>query len=227
MVSEAEHKDTDVKDDSGDSDEEEEEEEEEEEGEGKIGGGDDKDPLGAPARDPPGPPPGRPPPPPPSLPQMPPPLFGQTFPPRFGMPPGPPPGAPPPRFGGAPPRPLMPPPIHSGAMLSAPPTRIRANQADSSKPESVVISAQPRLRNMAAETTKFMPTSLRVRRDQTKGTKPKLKINQDLTRQSGAGVSSAAASGGGGGNRTQGQSSAVHMQGDAYDTFMHEMQGLL
>ena len=165
--------------------------------------------------EPPGPPPGQPPPIPqilPPPPPGPPPLFGQTFPPRFGLPPGPPPGAPP-RFG-APPRPLLRPQIHSGAVLSAPPTRIRPGQANA-KSASAVISAQPQLRNMAAEVTKFMPTSLKVRRDQPKPAKPRMKLNQEMTRQQavGHGVSSG--------------SRAVHMQGDAYDTFMQEMQGLL
>ena len=150
---------------------------------------------------------------PPPAPPGPPPLFRQTFPTRFGIPPGPPPGAPPsglPLRFGAPPRPLMP-PIHSGAVLSAPPTRIHS----ATKSVSAVISAQPQLRNMTAEVTKFMPTSLRVRRDQPKATKPKLKLNQEVTQQQSTGQIV-----GTGGGR-------VHVQGDAYDTFMHEMQGLL
>jgi WW domain-binding protein 11 len=80
------------------------------------------------------------------------------------------------------------------------------------KPSGAIISAQPQLRNMTAEVTKFMPTSLRVRRDNPKMSKPKLKVGQhELTRQ----ISG------------HGTGSGIHMQGDAYDTFMHEMQGLL
>lgn len=159
-------------------------------------------------------PPPQPPPPPPSssLPQIPPPappgpppLLSQTFPPQFGMPPGPPPG-PPPRFGSIP-RPLMGARIHSGAVVSAPPK----SRATDPKSASAVISAQPQLRNMTAEVTKFMPTSVRVRRDQPKASKPKLKL-APIQQVSG---------------RVVGSSSGVQVQGDAYDTFMQEMQGLL
>ena len=150
----------------------------------------------------------------------PPPLFPQPFPPaRFGFPPAPPPG-PPPGFSGPPPRPLMPPQIPSGAILSAPPTRVQhdnsqGSSAGSGPSRSAIISAQPQLRNMTAEVTKFMPTSLRVRRDHPKAAKPKLKVNadQEAGRQPTSG-------------RTQ-QTAGMHVQGDAYDTFMHEMQGLL
>lgn len=166
----------------------------------------------APLKDPPGPPPGQP----PTLPQAPPPappgpppLLRQTFPmgPRFGMPPGPPPA--PPNFISMP-RPLM---ARSQAVVSAPPTRIKSGAVET-KPAGAVISAQPQLRNMTAEVTKFMPTSLRVRRDHPKTGKPKLKLGQqEQTQQSASG-------------RGQGVS-AMHVQGDAYDTFMHEMQGFL
>lgn len=169
-----------------------------------------------PQQDLPGPPPGQPPAqpqaPPPAPPGPPPPLFGQTFPPRFSMPPGPPPV--PPSFGSVP-RPLMmPPQIHSQAVLSAPPTRIKSTPMEA-KPASAIISAQPQLRNMTAEITKFMPTSLRVRRDHPKASKPKLKLGQQEQTQQVSG-------------RGQGVTGdSIHMQGDAYDTFMHEMQGLL
>lgn len=158
-----------------------------------------------PRKAPPGPPPGQPPTllrVPPPAPPGPPPLF----PPHFGMPPGLPPA--PPSFGSVP-RPLMmPPQVHSQAVLSAPPTRIKSG----SKPAGAVISAQPQLRNMTAEVTKFMPTSLRVRRDHPKVNKPKMKLGQQEPTQQISG-------------RSQGVGSG--MQGDAYDTFMHEMQGLL
>lgn len=96
------------------------------------------------------------------------------------------------------------------AVLSAPPTRIGSGAIDA-KPPSVVISAQPQLRNMTAEVTKFMPTSLRVRRDQPKSGKPKLKLGQQEQNS----------------GRGQRVHSGIHVQGDAYDTFMHEMQDLL
>ena len=203
---------------------------------------------------PPGPPPGLPPgllqaPPmmqmPPPAPPGPPPLFGQGFPqPPIGLPPGPPPpGGPPPRFGPPPPgpssisgsnapKPLIPPNpnrphIQSNAVLSAPPTRNQpSTSAESStisgggKQRGAVISAQPQLRNMTAEVTKFMPTSLRVRRDQPKGTKVKPKApglmqpRQVATQQ----------------QQQQPRRSNVPyrgIQGDAYDAFMKEMEGLL
>lgn len=147
---------------------------------------------------------------PPPAPPGPPPLLAQTFPPRFGIPPGPPPGAPP-RFTSLP-RPLMAAQIHSQAVVSAPPTRVKSGSSES-KPVSAVISAQPQLRNMTAEVTKFMPTSLRVRRNQPKTNKPKLKLGQEPIQQIGG--------------RVVGSGAGVHMQGDAYDTFMQEMQGLL
>ena len=204
---------------------------------------------------PPGPPPGLPPgllqaPPmiqmPPPAPPGPPPLFGQGFPPPpIGLPPRPPPpGGPPPRFGPPPPgpstsgprapKPLIPPNpnrphIQSSAVLSAPPTR---NQpSTSAEPSTVssgkqqrgaIISAQPQLRNMTAEVTKFMPTSLRVRRDQPKGTKVKPKGVPGLMqpRQ----VASQ--------QQKQLQQQRMNVpsrgvQGDAYDAFMKEMEGLM
>lgn len=180
---------------------------------------------------PPGPPPGLPPgmlqvPPmvraPPPAPPGPPPLFGQGFPPRVGLPPGPPPGVPPPRFG-MPPKPLMPPNpnrphIQSGAILSAPPTRNTATSGETSvttKPGAATISAQPQLRNMTAEVTKFMPTSLRVRRDQPTAARPKPRAPAS-TRMQPRQLSVP---------KTKTQPKG--MQGDAYDAFMKEMQGLL
>ena len=157
-------------------------------------------------------------------PAVPPPLFPQAFPPsRYAFPPGHPVG-PPPRYDGPPPRPLMPSQVQSGAVLSAPPTRAQQDSGSggvadtASGTRSAIISAQPRLRNMTAEVTKFMPTSLRVRRDQPKATKPKLKVNtatQEPTHHQPIS------------GRTAQAVAGVHVQGDAYDSFMHEMQGLL
>ena len=183
---------------------------------------------------PPGPPPG----PPPGLPMFsthpPPPLFNQAPPPplgRFGVPPGPPPGIPPPpshpppNISASVPRPLIPtgsklqggnaPHIQSSAILSAPST---GKGKGSSKP-SAIISAQPQLRNIQAEVTKFLPTALRVRRDQPKINKPRLRSQPGMTQESKASVMSSTGLGG------MGRSSGG-LQGD-YDTFMQEMQGLL
>lgn len=160
---------------------------------------------------------------PPPAPPGPPPLFRQGFPPHIGLPPRPPPGGPPPRFG-APPKPLIPPNpnrphIQSGAVLSAPPRRNQpsttaASESTSSGKGGAIISAQPQLRNMTAEVTKFMPTSLRVRRDQPKGVKPAkpkapgmMQPRQVVTQRA--------------------KIPARGMQGDAYDAFMKEMEGLI
>ena len=200
---------------------------------------------------PPGPPPGLPPgllqaPPmiqmPPPAPPGPPPLFGQGFPPPpIGLPPRPPPpGGPPTRFGAPPssaagpraPKPLIPPNpnrphIQSGAVLSAPPTRNQPSTSaepstiSSGKQRGAVISAQPQLRNMTAEVTKFMPTSLRVRRDQPKGTTYKMKPKAPGLMQPRQVASQ---------HQQQQQRSKIAargMQGDAYDAFMKEMQGLI
>lgn len=81
-----------------------------------------------------------------------------------------------------------------------------------------VISAQPQLRNVQAEVTKFMPTSLRVRRDQPKGVKAKLRTAGGLAGKGGEGSLS---------NPSSSSTSRPGMQGDAYKAFMEEMQGLL
>ena len=195
---------------------------------------------------PPGPPPGPPPgvaqqqaagtaPPlmrvPPPPPAGPPPMFGQF--PRMGIPPGPPPGIPPP--GRPPPRPGMPitlphplippnpnrPHIQSHAVLSAPPTINKSAPGDSGR--SAVISAQPQIRNMQAEVTKFLPTSLRVRRDHPKVAKPSVKAKASQSSGAGGSVPQQRTVPSSLGSRA----SAGAMQGDAYDAFMKEMQGLL
>ena len=198
---------------------------------------------------PPGPPPGLPPgllqaPPmiqmPPPAPPGPPPLFGQGFPPPpIGLPPRPPPpGGPPPRFGPPPPsasgprapKPLIPPNpnrphIQSSAVLSAPPMRNQPSMsaepstAGSVKQRGAIISAQPQLRNMTAEVTKFMPTSLRVRRDQPKGTKVKPKAAPGLMQPRQVAATQQ--------KKPQQQRLNIPSRGDAYDAFMKEMEGLI
>lgn len=77
---------------------------------------------------------------------------------------------------------------------------------------SATISAQPQIRNIQAEVTKFMPTSLKVRRDQPKAARKKFHKVQDLPNMN-----------------SQYSSSKVmqHETSDAYETFMKEMDGLL
>lgn len=148
----------------------------------------------------------RPPPPPPGLPPARP-----LFPPS-GMTtlPPPPPGLPPPAanfvimpgFSRA--RQQQQPHIQSQPMLKTP------------LPEdtigSATISAQPQIRNIQAEVTKFMPTSLKVRRDQPKAARKKFHKMQDVPN-----------------TNSQYSSSKVmqHETSDAYETFMKEMDGLL
>ena len=77
-----------------------------------------------------------------------------------------------------------------------------------------MISAQPQLRNIQAEVTKFMPTSLRVRREVPKAAAGKMKSKP---------VS-------GGGGLTSGGREGVRgggVQGDAYNSFMRDIEGIL
>ena len=182
-----------------------------------------------------------PPPPPPG----PPPLFAPRFPPPgIGIPPGPPPGLPPGLRPPAPapssftpPRvPVAQPHIQSQAVLSSLPSR-QKTPSSSGPPLAVtlkvgrgggatagkggqrtVISAQPQLRNIQAEVTKFMPTSLRVRREVPKPMASKMKVAKPPGQSvgaSGVGVASGRGKERGG------------LQGDAYNAFMKEMEGFL
>lgn len=149
-----------------------------------------------------------PPPPPPG----PPPNFAHPlplFPQSSQFPPPPPPPPPPvlPRRRTHPPPP--PPPLFNKPSPHIQSTPVSTNQAP-------VISAQPQLRNVQAEVTKFMPTSLRVRRDQPKAVKAKMRTNL-----SNEGLATKGSSG------SSSSSGRSLVQGDAYETFMAEMQGLL
>lgn len=147
----------------------------------------------------------RPPPPPPGMPPVQP-LFPPS---RMGALPPPPPGLPPPpnNFLLVPntPRVQQQPHIQSQPVLKAP--------ASEETIGSATISAQPQIRNIQAEVTKFMPTSLKVRRDQPKAIRKKLPTKTQ-------GISSVSSQ----------YTSSRAMQdetGDAYDAFMKEMDGLL
>uniref|UniRef100_A0A8C5RPW2 Wbp11/ELF5/Saf1 N-terminal domain-containing protein n=1 Tax=Laticauda laticaudata TaxID=8630 RepID=A0A8C5RPW2_LATLA len=178
---------------------------------------------------PPGPPPGRPPGPPPGPPP--------------GLPPGPPPRGPPPRLpppappGIPPPRPgmlrppLVPPPglfppapIPNPGVLSAPPSLIQRPKTDDTsaatieKKATATISAKPQITNPKAEITRFVPTALRVRRE-NKGTtasvlrKPDDEPSVQITKTTPKVGSSAPVS--------------VQTKDDVYEAFMKEMEGLL
>ncbi|XP_026736433.1 WW domain-binding protein 11 [Trichoplusia ni] len=151
--------------------------------------------LGPPG--PPGPPPG-PPGPPPGPPGPPPGAPGAR-----GMlrPPGPPPGAPPRLL-----RPLVPPPppkTHPPvSVLSAAPVLITKKDAQ----QGATISAKPQIRNLSADVTRFVPSALRVKREDKKA-KPGIKSGlvqrpADIPKQ-------------------------APSKDDAYMQFMKEMEGLL
>ncbi|XP_029446330.1 WW domain-binding protein 11 [Rhinatrema bivittatum] len=176
---------------------------------------------------PPGPPPGRPPGPPPGPPP--------------GLPPGPPPRGPPPRLpppappGIPPPRllrpPLVPPPgpvppglfppapLPNPGVLSAPPSLIqRPKQEESSatieKKATTTISAKPQITNPKAEITRFVPTALRVRRE-NKAAAPQKKPEEESVVHVSKTVPKA------------GVTVPVQTKDDMYEAFMKEMEGLL
>ncbi|NXF54974.1 WBP11 protein, partial [Oceanites oceanicus] len=183
-------------------------------------------PPGPPPGRPPGPPPG----PPPGLPPGPPP---RGPPPR--LPPPAPPGIPPPRpgmlrpplvppLGPAPPGLFPPAPIPNPGVLSAPPSLIQRPKADDTsaatieKKATATISAKPQITNPKAEITRFVPTALRVRRE-NKGASAASQRKQDdepalpLTKAAPKAGSSAPIS--------------VQTKDDVYEAFMKEMEGLL
>lgn len=173
----------------------------------------------------PGPPPGRPqgmpPGPPPGLPP------NIRLPPR--LPPGGPPGMPPPRMlrpPGGPPGmgpaslPLPPgvaPPQQNPNVLSAPPSIMKLPQkiAPEEKKDAATISAKPQIKNPIGDVTRFMPTSLKVKRS-AKDTKVKKAGTEDERHNVGVPVK---------------QTPALQQPGkkkdDAYDQFMKEMENLL
>ncbi|CAK1586359.1 unnamed protein product [Parnassius mnemosyne] len=153
--------------------------------------------LGPPGA-PPGPPPGAPPGPPPGAPPGPPPGAPPGLAVRSALrPPGPPPGAPPRLL-----RPLVPPPPPHVSVLSAAPQLIHKKDGA----QGATISAKPQIRNLSADVTRFVPSALRVKREDKK-TKPGVKTG---ALQRPADVPKQAPS-----------------KDDAYMQFMKEMEGLL
>ncbi|XP_053324733.1 WW domain-binding protein 11 [Spea bombifrons] len=182
---------------------------------------------------PPGPPPGRPPGPPPGPPP--------------GLPPGPPPRGPPPRLPPPappgmppPPRPMMrppmvpppgtappgifpPTPLANPGVLSAPPSLIQRPKSDEGgatieKKATATISAKPQITNPKAEVTRFVPTALRVRRE-NKGSAPftaQKKPEEELARP----VAKPSP-------KVGGAPVPVQTKDDMYEAFMKEMEGLL
>ncbi|XP_038206291.1 WW domain-binding protein 11 [Zerene cesonia] len=110
-------------------------------------------------------------------------------------PPGPPPGAPPRLL-----RPLVPPPPPHVSVLTAAPQLIQKKDA----PQSATISAKPQIRNLSADVTRFVPSALRVKREDKKS-KPEHKVTlhrPEVPKQ-------------------------APSKDDAYMQFMKEMEGLL
>ncbi|XP_025200290.1 WW domain-binding protein 11 isoform X1 [Melanaphis sacchari] len=171
---------------------------------------------GGPAgRMPPGPPPGRP----PMLPPGPPP----GLPPRMHvrLPPGPPPGMPPRmmRYNSG---------MHNNMnttaaavtattvtpnIVSAEPQLINRDEAQHNTGST--IEAKPKMRNLAADITRFLPTSIRVKRDDGR---PNKRDNAWEQHKAAEYKSNIAAS-----NQQAGQQT----KDDAYMQFMQEMEGLL
>ncbi|XP_044735324.1 WW domain-binding protein 11 [Chrysoperla carnea] len=157
-------------------------------------------------------PPGR-----PTLPPGPPP----GLPPRLGMrlPPGPPPGMPPRmmRMPGLPPRPPLPPPQPSGGsnaqaantpnVLSAGPQLINREIGPG---KSATIMAKPQIRNLSADVTRFVPSALRVKREDKKPKGVTRAMVQELKQQ-----------------EILKPVTSQPTKDDAYMQFMREMEGLL
>ncbi|XP_063910164.1 WW domain-binding protein 11 [Zophobas morio] len=151
---------------------------------------------------PPGPPPGRPlmpPGPPPGLPPPRMPIRMPPAPPRMIRLPGPPP------LGGAPNL-----PIGTPNVLSAAPQLI--NRVESTK-QGATITAKPQIRNLSADVTRFVPSALRVKREDKKQ-KPNTRALVHELKQKEF-------------NLHQSTHPQQHTKDDAYKQFMEEMQTLL
>lgn len=129
-----------------------------------------------------------------------------------------------PPLGPAPPGLYPPAPLPNPGVLSAPPSLIQRPKADDTsaatieKKATATISAKPQITNPKAEITRFVPTALRVRRE-NKGALAASQRKQDdepalpLTKAAPKAGSSAPIS--------------VQTKDDVYEAFMKEMEGLL
>lgn len=117
--------------------------------------------------------------------------------PRLRMPPGPPPGIPPARMS----HPPFNKPMHPNAMASM-------QKPVKDTKGMTTISAKPQIRNLSADVTRFVPSTLRVKREDKKV--PKKSIAPYSRHQS-----------------EQTAKAAGTTKDDAYMQFMQEMQGLL
>uniref|UniRef100_A0A2K6ET87 WW domain-binding protein 11 n=1 Tax=Propithecus coquereli TaxID=379532 RepID=A0A2K6ET87_PROCO len=119
-----------------------------------------------------------------------------------------------PPLGPAPPGLFPPAPLPNPGVLSAPPNLIQRPKADDTsaatieKKATATISAKPQITNLKAEITRFVPTALRVRRE-----------NKGATTDDSAAKAAP----------KYGPSVPVSVQtkDDVYEAFMKEMEGLL
>ncbi|XP_056641745.1 WW domain-binding protein 11 [Diorhabda sublineata] len=131
------------------------------------------------------------------------------------MPPGPPPGLPPRlpiRLPQVAPRIIRlpgPPQIMQPNVLSAAPQLI--NRSDSNK-HGATISAKPQIRNLSADVTRFVPSALRVKREDKKPSKNPSILAREMKQKEF--------------NMHQ-NALAGHTKDDAYKQFMQEMENLL
>lgn len=77
----------------------------------------------------------------------------------------------------------------------------------SKDPKSATITAKPQIRNLSADVTRFVPTTVRVKRDDNKKPRPPKLFQQEVQKQT--------------------QVNKGPTKDDAYQQFMNEMQGFL
>jgi WW domain-binding protein 11 len=79
------------------------------------------------------------------------------------------------------------------------------------KQTSTTITAKPQIRNLSADVTRFVPSTLRSKRDEPRKTKPKSYISETKMQQV----------------TMQKQQQQMQTKDDAYHQFMNELQDLL
>lgn len=178
-------------------------------------------PRGMPPGPPPGAPPGLPPGPPPGVPPRPPP----GLPPNMRMPPRmpPPPGMMPPgmrpgmisqpgaMYGG---------PGPSGNVIEKGPEIKKVSETEG---DSSIISAKPQIRNIRAELTKFVPTAVKIHRNTTKASKPRVTTKPYATSAAIGNVERSNARQ----NEMAKKQNKEPTKDDIYAKFMQEMDGFL
>lgn len=97
-------------------------------------------------------------------------------------------------------------------------------QQQNKDPKSATISAKPQIRNLSADVTRFVPSTLRTKKEEKGPQKPAL--NMHMMHPSSM-LAKRQAPGGAGGAGQDGNSQKGKTKDDAYMQFMREMQGLL